>query len=118
MVRDEKYFRSWKGDPKKTGGIFYNLFIHYIDLSLRLNSNFEGRVVKSGEQIRLIDDFDLFSVDMNELYLKMYNDIINNNKGVKPKDIFYLHWLLNKNSDMYGYGIEAINKKITLKNEL
>ena len=32
MYRDESYWNSWKGDPIKSGGILYNLGIHYIDL--------------------------------------------------------------------------------------
>ncbi|MEK7546292.1 MAG: Gfo/Idh/MocA family oxidoreductase [Patescibacteria group bacterium] len=32
VYRDEKYFRSWKGDPARSGGVLYNLGIHYFDL--------------------------------------------------------------------------------------
>lgn len=32
MYRDESYWNSWKGDPIKSGGILYNLGVHYIDL--------------------------------------------------------------------------------------
>ena len=34
--RDKEYWESWKGDPKKTGGILFNLGIHYFDLLLYL----------------------------------------------------------------------------------
>jgi len=34
--RDKEYWKSWKGDPKKTGGILFNLGIHYFDLLLYL----------------------------------------------------------------------------------
>lgn len=118
MVRDEKYFKSWKGDPKETGGLFYHLFIHYIDLALILGARFEGIVQPEGRQIRLIDDMDLMKVDMNELYVKMYSDIVNKNKGVKPRDIFYLHWLLNRNGEMHGLGLDAMNKKISIESRL
>lgn len=30
--REESYFGSWKGDPKRSGGILFNMGIHYIDL--------------------------------------------------------------------------------------
>lgn len=36
MFRDEKYWNSWKGDVLKSGGILYNLGIHYIDLLVYL----------------------------------------------------------------------------------
>jgi len=32
VYRDEKYFRTWKGDPKRSGGPLYNIGIHYFDL--------------------------------------------------------------------------------------
>lgn len=118
MVRDEQYFKSWKGDPKKTGGLFYNLFIHYIDLADRLGAQFEGLVKPVGKQIRMIDDMDIMTFDMNDLYSRMYNDIVNHNTGVKPSDVFYLHWLLNRNSDIYGFGADVLNKKIKIKREL
>ena len=34
--RDEDYWRSWKGDFKSSGGILFNLGIHYFDLLLYL----------------------------------------------------------------------------------
>lgn len=39
MYRDEKYFNSWKGDPIKSGGLLFNLGIHYIDLLIFLLGN-------------------------------------------------------------------------------
>jgi UDP-N-acetyl-2-amino-2-deoxyglucuronate dehydrogenase len=29
--RDPEYYQSWKGDPKRSGGIIFNLGIHYLD---------------------------------------------------------------------------------------
>jgi len=118
MVRDKDYFKSWKGDPKNTGGLFYNLFIHYIDLAMILGAGFEGLVKPKGKQIRMIDAIDILGIDVNKLYIKMYSDIINHSKGIKPKELFYLHWLLNRNSDIYGFGMDALNKKINIKNRL
>ena len=34
--RDKKYFESWKGKDEKSGGILYNLGIHYLDLIILL----------------------------------------------------------------------------------
>lgn len=36
VYRDEKYFKGWKGDESKSGGILYNLGIHYFDLLFQL----------------------------------------------------------------------------------
>lgn len=36
MYRDETYWNSWKGQEVKSGGILYNLGVHYIDLLIYL----------------------------------------------------------------------------------
>jgi len=36
VYRDEKYFSGWKGDESKSGGILFNLGIHYFDLLFHL----------------------------------------------------------------------------------
>jgi len=117
MARDDEYFKIWEGDPRKTGGLLYHLFIHYIDLALILDAKFEGLVISEGEQIRMIDDLDIMKLDMDDLYARMYDDIINYDKGVKPKDLFYLHWWLDRNSDIYGYGTDLLNKKIIIDHQ-
>ncbi len=32
VYRDEKYFRTWKGDARRSGGVLFNIGIHYFDL--------------------------------------------------------------------------------------
>jgi len=115
FVRNIEYFKSWKGDPKKTGGLFYNLFIHYIDLSIQLDARFEGIVLPTGEQIRKVDSIDILNINMDELYVRMYDSIVTDDSGVKPKDLFFLHWMLNRHSEEYGFGADAMNKKIEIK---
>ena len=135
FVRDEAYFKSWKGDARNTGGLFYNLFIHYIDLAIRLDANFEGIVSEHGLQERFIKSnicspkeidpyhrchetrIDILNIDIQACYNKLYEDIIEG-KGIKPKDLFYLNWILNRNSEIFGYGRDGIGKIITIKNEL
>ncbi len=36
VYRDEKYYKSWKGQKERSGGILFNLGIHYFDLLLYL----------------------------------------------------------------------------------
>lgn len=36
VYRDDDYLKSWKADPEKSGGILFNLGIHYFDLILNL----------------------------------------------------------------------------------
>lgn len=103
MVRDDEYYKRWEGDPLKTGGMFYHLFIHYIDLAIKLNARFEGKILPEGKQLRRVDDIDIQTIDMNLLYDKMYHDIIHYDKGVKPSDIFYIHWILERCGGKYGF---------------
>ena len=117
MVRDKAYFESWKGDPKKTGGAYFHLFIHYIDLANQLGADFEGKIVSEGKQERWIDDLDILSFDTQDLYNRMYEDIIKGD-GIKPRELYYLYWQLNRNSDMNGYGENLIGKKLYIENKL
>ena len=36
VYRDEKYYQSWKGQKERSGGVLFNLGIHYFDLLLYL----------------------------------------------------------------------------------
>jgi len=36
VYRDEKYYQSWKGQKERSGGILFNLGIHYFDLLIYL----------------------------------------------------------------------------------
>ena len=114
MVRDADYFTTWKGHPKLTGGLFFNLFIHYIDLAILLDADFEGVVTGSGTQHRFIDRLDIGQADMQGCYNRMYEAILQGD-GVKPKDLFYLHWILERNSEHIGYGQDAMEKVVYLK---
>jgi predicted dehydrogenase len=129
MVRDDEFFKTWKGNPLLAGGNIYEFFIHYIDLAILLGADFEGAVYPEGKQVRevityhkvrgnqMITTLDIMLLDMQELYNRMYADILNGG-GVKPKDIFYLTWLLNRNSEQYGYRISGLNKMIRIPKEL
>jgi len=137
FVRDEKYFKSWKGDAKNTGGLFYNLFIHYIDLAIQLGADFEGMVLNEGEQERWIGenwlpDIDtnpkkikpgfkkitnILKIDMQTCYNRLYEDVISGG-GIKPKNIFYLNWVLKRNSELFGYGKNGMNRLIRIGKEL
>ena len=112
VKRDEKYFKSWKGNSVLTGGIFFNIFIHYLDLALKFKCPFSGIITTEGNQFRKFGNIDLTSIDGNLLYTKMYEDIVFNDKGVKPKDLFYLDWVMKRCNLKYGMGGEVLNKKI------
>ena len=114
MPRNEEYFKSWKGNSKLTGGIFHLLFIHYIDLAERLGAKFEGKIIPEGKPEARIDDLNILKVDMNNLYKKMYNDIINNDKGVKPHEIYYLNWILERCGFTFGIGSNVVGKSMEI----
>jgi predicted dehydrogenase len=122
FVRDEEYFRTWKGDARKTGGLFFNLFIHGIDLAIQLNADFEGRILTEGKQERTVWKngeciFDISKEDTQYAYNRMYENILEG-KGIKPKHIFYLNWILQRNSEIFGYGRNSMNKIIRIEKEL
>ncbi|OFW47589.1 MAG: hypothetical protein A2163_00785 [Actinobacteria bacterium RBG_13_35_12] len=127
MVRNEDFWNSWKGNPKLTGGFISEFFIHYIDLAIILGADFEGTVQEYGKQVRYIYSrgenvqkgtyLDIMNIDMQDLYNKMYVDIVNGG-GVKPKDIFYLNWVIQKNSEKFGYSKDCLEKTIFIGKEL
>jgi len=130
FVRDEEYFKTWKGDARKTGGLFFSLFIHYIDLAIQLGADFEGMVKVEGEQEKLIvtekapekqwdidRKIDILKIDYQTCYNRMYEDIVSGG-GIKPKEIFYLNWILHRNSEIFGYGRNGMNKLIRIGKEL
>ena len=149
FLRDENYFLSWKGDPQKTGGLFYNLFIHYLDLAQRLGADFEGSLNLTDDELpkffqshdnrrnpllyrryishrteddkppggNLLNIIDLQKIDMQTCYNHMYEDIVSGG-GIKPKDLFYLSWILWRNSELFGFGRNGMNKLIRIGKEL
>lgn len=121
MVRDDAFFKTWKGNPLLAGGNIYEFFIHYIDLAILLKADFEGAVYPTGNQRREIitkdEVIDILNIDMQELYNDMYRDILNGG-GIKPKDIFYLTWVLNRNSELYGYRNSGLSGMINISRDL
>jgi UDP-N-acetyl-2-amino-2-deoxyglucuronate dehydrogenase len=114
-ARNEAYFVGWKGNPEMTGGLFFDLFIHYIDLARNLGAEFEGIVLSEGTQERYVDKINLMNVDMDIAYEKMYKDIVFYNRGVKPADVAKLHWLLGKFTERFGSGKEILGQRIVIK---
>lgn len=115
--RDEHYRLSWKGDTLRTGGWFHMLYIHYIDLAMRLGVDFQGRVSDTGFPFRLVRgtvEYDLAKVDQQELYNRMYRDIVRGG-GVKPKDMMLLHWLCSELAKIYGYTNQLYGETIRLR---
>ena len=113
MVRDFSYFNTWKGNSRMTGGIFFNLFIHYIDMAIKLGADFIGRIVSEGSQVRMVDNVNLLKQDIQMAYNRMYEAILQG-KGIKPADIMYLHYVMEKYSHEYGFGRNLMNKTVEI----
>lgn len=47
VYRDKKYYASWKGQEKRSGGVLFNLGIHYFDLLLYLFGQTQEVQIKS-----------------------------------------------------------------------
>lgn len=117
--RNAEWFSSWKGDYFKTGGVFFNLFVHYIDLAMIMGADFEGMVdgEHTGPNHRRIDNIDILETTKSKfLYTYMYHDIVRG-EGVHPQDIKRLHEVLSALSLKYGYGSETLGKLIKVSAE-
>lgn len=114
-ARNDAYFTGWKGDPKMTGGLFFDLFIHYIDMAKNIGAEFEAIILSEGPQERYVDNINLMDIDMNTVYEKMYRDIVFHDKGVKPRAVAQLHWLLARFTERFGSGRELLGQKINIK---
>lgn len=103
--RDPTYYESWRGDITKTGGVFYHMFIHYIDLAMRYKARFHGMMTvgTTPNFEAMADKTDLREIDLNEMYVRLYQDVLDDG-GIKTDDIRYLMWNLDQLGMKYGHG--------------
>ena len=112
--RDEEYFKSWKGDNEKSGGMMFSLGIHFIDLVIRLfgepyyaapywikdkeirgnfgNHDYNCDILvsvdadKDKQERTLIIDGKKYNVESDEnLHIKVYEDIMAG-RGIGPEE--------------------------------
>jgi UDP-N-acetyl-2-amino-2-deoxyglucuronate dehydrogenase len=122
--RDKKYFDTWKGQIDKSGGIIYNLGIHYLDLVINLfgkpikakhryidktehNGYFKGKKylceftfsynAPKSFQLRKFEINDVkYNLEEKEnLHIKAYQDIMSG-KGLTPADVLPVIKLINQ----------------------
>lgn len=76
MFRDEKYWKGWKGDDVKSGGILYNLGVHYVDLAIfLLGDRWQiTQVVKSKKKVMASIIFDGFDGSVVQIHIEVVND--------------------------------------------
>lgn len=76
MYRDEKYWKSWKGNEVMSGGILYNLGVHYVDIAIFLLGD-RWRIISVKKNKRMIDAqvlFDGFDGSVVRFHIEVVND--------------------------------------------
>lgn len=76
MYRDKKYWKGWKGNDVKSGGILYNLGVHYVDLAIFLISDRWQiiRVVRSKKRVEADVIFDGYDGSVVHFDIEVVND--------------------------------------------
>lgn len=124
--RDEEYYKSWKVDENKSGGILFNLGIHYFDFlishfgvpsNVKLNDKSAFRA--SGEmQFNNLHAEWLFSIDPNDLSpdLEVKREFTINGNDIDFSGGFKdLHFESYKNIfDGSGYGLSCAKPSIEI----
>lgn len=84
VKRDKSYWHGWKGDEKRSGGILYNLGVHYLDLLIVLFGN-RYRILKSTHNDKLAKGQIKFILNDEDKYPKALVDyhieIMDTNEG-------------------------------------
>lgn len=93
MYRDKSYWDSWKGIPAKSGGILYNLGVHYVDLAVFLLGD-SWEIIKVVKTDKMVDAQVIFG----ESHARIYIEVV------------------DKREDQ-GRRLFADNKEITLSNQ-
>lgn len=73
MFRDEKYWKSWKGNEVKSGGVLYNLGVHYIDLGIFLLGD-SWEIVKVKKEEKMVDAH----VNLNGTMARFHIEVVDN----------------------------------------
>jgi UDP-N-acetyl-2-amino-2-deoxyglucuronate dehydrogenase len=93
MFRDDKYWKSWKGNEVMSGGILYNLGVHYVDLAIFL----------LGDSWEIID---VYKTDKKVTATVRFGESLAN-----------FHIEVVNNRDEQGRKLIADGKEITLSNQ-
>jgi len=133
MYRDENYWNSWKGDDKKSGGILYNLGIHYLDLLVWFMGNeyeikeckidkklAKGTIrFKNGEGSFLIEIVNNRSQQGRYLHLwddNIYKVNLSNKDNLSYEDLHY--WVYRYFLNNKGISLNEAKKSLLLVNAL
>jgi len=113
VKRDKEYFKGWKGDESKSGGMLFNLGVHYFDLAFYLTKGKKVEIInkitateteKNPRRIIRINgkEFNLSSKDNlseENLHKYIYRDLIKGKKVASLKEIQWItKWILKQKS--------------------
>jgi len=93
MFRDDAYWNSWKGNEVESGGILYNLGVHYVDLAIFLLGD-SWEILKVNKNNRLV----VAKVRFGESIVNFHIQIVDDRRG-------------------QGRSLIADGKEITLSNQ-
>ncbi len=79
MFRDEKYWKGWKGNEVMSGGILYNLGVHYVDLAIFLLGD-SWRIVTVKKTKKMIDALVIFN-GFDGSVVNFHIEIVNDRKN-------------------------------------
>lgn len=80
VKRDKEYWNSWKGEEKKSGGILFNLGVHYFDLLIHLFGNtYEVKHSHYSEKLAW------GKIDFGGMLVDYYLEIMDTNEGQDRK---------------------------------
>lgn len=119
FIRPPEYWSGWVDDPMATGGVWFHLFIHYVDLAMRhgcelrllLTDGSAGESMPTGFMTRGGEFRSRES--MPDGYTSMYWDIISGG-GVRPSSLLPLERELGRLAARFGDGPELFNKIVTV----
>jgi|SRR3990167_5049171 len=130
MFRDEKYWNSWKGNDIMSGGVLFNLGIHYIDLAIFLLGN-KWKILRVYRKKRKVVADIRFGKSLAHIHIEIVSDrkkqgrkllmdgqeiILSNQDNLSYEDLHkqvYQDFLVGK-----GVGIKEAEKSLKLTNAI
>lgn len=120
--RGQEYFNGWKGNPERSGGLLYNIGVHYIDLMVWLLKEYR-RFEVWGDNQRKIEgkiEFELadvkFRIDItapldNQIrFFRICDEQINLNRRIERLHTESYHQIING----FGWSPRSILPSLTL----
>ncbi|KKQ48580.1 MAG: Lipopolysaccharide biosynthesis protein wbpB [Candidatus Shapirobacteria bacterium GW2011_GWE1_38_10] len=105
MFRDEKYWNSWKGNDIMSGGVLFNLGIHYIDLAIFLLGN-KWKILRVYKKKRKV----VADIRFGKSLAHVHIEIVSNRKKQGRKLLMDGQEIILSNQDNLSY--EDLHKQV------